>query len=331
MSDLLPVPVESTPGGAVLLYESANGAVHASLRFAGLRANGARFALGAINGTREPLLVTFYAHARGGAEVPIAPYSLWVDAQTHAQMEIPIPWLALLGARALSARLQGRNVHQRVEAAMPRLRSPLWFFAGAAAVALGVAVLAALQPRVRAFDVPARAVAGATVTIRYATSGTGRRIWELDDLAGTRIAGGTLADAGGNLVVNAPASDRVRAYVLRLRERGAFGEAIAARPFVVETPAPPIAPPRITAFALDASRVPDGGTVVARYRIDAQSGDVLASDAQGTIWAEAPTNPRGITRLTLPRFGRAKELQIRLVVRRGRQLAASGIGLEVTP
>jgi hypothetical protein len=36
----------------------------------------------------------------------------------------------------------------------------------------------------------------------------------------------------------------------------------------------------------------------------------------------------GVTELALPRFNQNKELQIRLVVRRGPQLAAAGVGLE---
>ncbi len=325
------VPSGVAPGGAVLLFESANGAVHASLRLIGMRAGRVMFALGVINGTREPLLVTFYGHVRGGGEVPIDPYALWVDPNTHAHLDVPLPWLALLGTRAVSARLQGRNVHQRVEAAMPRMRSPLWFLAGIAATVLVVVGASALRPSVAALSAPARVVTGTALEVAYATHGSGARSWELDTLNGARVAGAALASASGTVRIDAPRTDRERTYVLRVRVDGLAGSDQAMRPLVVQTPVPANPPPRITSFALDRTNVADGGTVVARYRIDAQSGDVLANDAQGTIWAQAPTNASGVTILQLPRFGRRKELQIRLVVRRGSQLAASGLGIVVTP
>ncbi|MDE2481737.1 MAG: hypothetical protein KGN02_06070 [bacterium] len=325
------LPIDAAPGGAVLLYESANGAVHASLRLGALRAGRITFALRAINATREPLLVTFYAHVRDGTEVPLSPFSLWVDAGTHATLDLPVPWLAMLGTRAISARLQSRHVHQRVEAAMPRLLAPLWFLAGALLVLVGGYLWLALQPRVVALDAPSRVVAGSHFDLRFAARGPGARTWSLEGLDGSRVDGGALAGGASVVTIAAPRADRERTYVLRVSERNAFGSADATRPLVVETPAPSNDPPRITEFSLDANDVRDGGTIVARYRVDAERGDVLATDAQGTIWAEAPTNASGVTTLQLPRFGRRKELQVRLVVRRGAQLAASGLGVVATP
>lgn len=67
-------------------------------------------------------------------------------------------------------------------------------------------------------------------------------------------------------------------------------------------------PPRIISFTLERSIVPDAGMVVARYRVSADSCDLLAVDAQGTIWAQAAIHGDGITRLALPHFGGDKEL-----------------------
>ena len=323
-----PLALRATQGSSLLLYESENGAVRAALRYA--RATPARmeFALDVINATPEPLLATIYALARNGQEIPLPPFSLWVDARSEAFLTLPLSWVMALSCNAISVRLQGRNVHQRLEAAMPRPASFAWFFAGAAAVALIFALAASAHPRVTALDVPASAVAGSPFEVAYRTGGISSPGWELQDLRGSRVASGSLDTPSGTIRIAAPRVLTQAVYAVRVVSSGPFGSASASRPIVLVTPRPAGPPPRIISFSVDRAAVADGDTVTVRYRVSADSGDVLAVDAQGTIWAQAAIRSSGVTQLALPRFQQNKELQIRLVVRRGPQLAAAGIGVE---
>ncbi|HET9030390.1 MAG TPA: hypothetical protein VFN49_09440 [Candidatus Aquilonibacter sp.] len=321
-----PLALRATQGSSLLLYESENGAVRAALRYARATPLRMEFALDVVNATPEPILATIYALARNGQEIPLAPYSFWIDARSEGFLHVPLSWVMALTCTALSVRLQGRNVHQRLEAAMPRPASFVWFLAGGAAVAIVAAVLVSGQPRITSLDVPASAIAGASIDVRYATRGVGSTQWELRDIRGARVAGGSAPS--DPIRVNVPRVTTQSAYALTVRSSGPFGSAAATRPMIVMTPRPAVAPPRIISFSVDRAAVADGSAVTVRYRVSADSGDVLAVDAQGTIWSQAAIRSSGVTQLSLPMFHRNKELQIRLVVRRGPQLAAAGIGVE---
>jgi len=112
-------------------------------------------------------------------------------------------------------------------------------------------------------------------------------------------------------------------------DAGALGHASVERPIVAYTPRPPAIVPFVSSLSIDRAAVRDGGTVVVRYRTNVREGDVLAADAQGTIWAEAPVVASGITTLVLPKFGHEKELQIRVIVKNERRIAQAGVGLQV--
>ncbi len=319
----------ATSASSILLYEYENGAVRASLRFLRIRAARIEFALDVVNATSEPLLATMYALARNVSEIPLPPYSLWVGARSEAYVDLPLSWVAALTCRAISVRLQGRNVHQRLEAAMPKPSSLGWFLAGALLVAMIAGTLSLAHPRVDRLDVPASAIAGTSFDVGYATAAATARGWRLDDLGGTRIAGGRLDGSAGRVTIEAPKVGSQSVFDVRISASNLLGEASAVRPVVIVTPRPVAASPRIIAFSLDRAVVDDGGSIVARYRVSADSGDLVAVDAQGGIVAQAATGPTGLTTLRLPIFGRDRELQIRLVVRRGPQLATSGIGVQV--
>jgi hypothetical protein len=319
----------SASGSSLLVYETGAGAIHGSLRYVRVRRGRLQFALDVVNALDEPLLATVYARSNRGEEVPLEPYAIWIDARTEAYVDLPVGWLAATTCSSISVRLQGRSFHQRLDAAMPRPKSAGWFAAGVL-LTLGLAALAfAAVPRITALSIPATALAGAPLDMRYASSGIAARSWELDDLRGGRIDGGTLASANASAKISAPRPSSQTAYTLRVIAAGPFGSASAERPIIVTTPVPAMPLPRIISLDLDNAAVPDGASVTVRYRMDADHGDVLATDAQGTIWAEAPANAKGVTTLQLPRFNANKELQVRLVVRRGTELAFAGVGLQV--
>ncbi len=323
-----PLALRATQGSSLLLYEGENGAVRAALRYRRATPSRIEFALDVVNATPEPLLATIYALARNGQEIPLAPYSFWIDARSEGYVDLPLSWLMTLTCTALSVRLQGRSVHQRLEAAMPRPASVAWFIAGAAAVGVIVASAALAHPRIARVDVPAMAVAGSPLSIGYQTQGIGSSSWSLEDVRGARIDGGVLQGRSSTRIT-APRVPTQSVYTVRIASSGPFGSATAERPIVIVTPRPAAMPPRIISFTVDRAAVADGTPVTVRYRVNADSGDVLAVDAQGTIWAQSAVRGNsGSVDLNLPRFGTNKELQIRLVVRRGPQLAAAGLGVE---
>ena len=324
-----PLALRATQGSSLLLYESENGAVRAALRYRRATASRVEFALDVINATPEPLLATIYALARNGQEIPLAPYSFWIDSRSEGYVDLPLSWLMTLTCSALSVRLQGRNVHQRLEAAMPRPASIAWFVAGAAAVALIAGLLTLAHPRVTRVDVPATALAGAPLSVAYQMQGLGSANWSLEDIRGAPVDGGALPSGAGSARITAPHVVTQSVYSVRVASSGPFGSASMERPIVIVTPRPAIAPPRIISFSVDRAAVADGDSITVRYRVNADSGDILAVDAQGTILAQSALHgTSGAATLDLPRFGENKELQIRLVVRRGSQLAATGLGFE---
>lgn len=322
--------LRATTGSSLLLYEGENGAVRAALRYKRTTLRRVEFALDVINASDAPLLATIYAVVRNGQEIPLPPYSFWVDARTDGYMDLPLSWLAALTTRAISVRLQGRTVHQRLEAAMPRPSSLVWFAGGVVGTLAVVAMLGAFHPSISRLDVPASAIAGTPVHIAFDTRGIGTRSWEIDDVGGARVAGGPLASGAGTIAVRAPRTTTASIYDVRVTAAGPFGTVRMSRPLVVQTPRPALPAPRIVAFSLDRGVAADGGTIIARYRVSAQSGTILALDALGAIVAQTVIHGNdGSAQLALPYFGSSRQLQVRLVVRRGAQLATAAIGLEV--
>jgi len=177
--------------------------------------------------------------------------------------------------------------------------------------------------------VPAAAVAGSRIDVAYATRGIGAGSWTLEDIRGARIEGGALSSASATAPITIPRVNLQSVYSVRFDSSGPFGSASVVRPIVVVTPRPSAPAPRIISFTIDRAAVADGDPVTVRYRVSADSGDLLAVDAQGTIWAQSALHGNdGAAQLALPHFRENKELQIRLVVRRGPQLAAAGLGVE---
>lgn len=319
----------TTTGSSLLVYQTDSGAIHASLRYARVRRMRIEFTLDVVNATDEPLLATIYALAKSGDEIPVAPFAFWIDKRTEAYLDLPVSWLTALSCRAISVRLQGRNAHQRLEASMPRPTAIGWFAAGLALASILALGFSLAQPRILNLSAPASAVSGSRINVAFAFAGLGTHEWEIDDLSGGRIDGGAVEGPQDLQSIPVPKVNAQTPYALRLVNRGPLGTAVEERPLVVTTARPPVPPPQILSLALDDSRVPDGSAVTVRYKVSGQYGDVIAVDAQGTVWAQKPLDPQGLTTLQLPHFGRDKELQVRVVARRGDAETSSGIGLQV--
>lgn len=312
-----------------IVIEHPGGALYASLRFARVRGVRYEFALDVVNAAPYPILATVYAQPAFGEEVPVAPFSLWIDAQTEAYVFLPLPLLALFTCRSLTVRLQGRGVHQRLAAAVPRPSALIWSLGGALVAALLIGGGFAAHPRITSLTMPTNAVGGEHASVSYALANTSHGTWELDDLRGGRLDGGVISTKTGSFSVALPRANDRETYLLAVHAQG-FGSAVQSVPIVADTPAPSGPPLRVSALSLDQAVVSDGGTVTVRYRVDSANGEVLAVDAQGTIWARTPLSPSGVTTLKLPTFGKDKELQIRVVARRGTQLAQAGVGVQIT-
>src|SRR5215469_638623 len=100
-----PLALRATQGSSLLLYESENGAVRAALRYVRATPMRMEFALDVVNATAEPILATIYALARNGQEIPLPPYSFWIDARSDGFLKLPLAWVMALTCTALSVRL----------------------------------------------------------------------------------------------------------------------------------------------------------------------------------------------------------------------------------
>ena len=288
-----------------------------------------RFALSVVNDAPLYLLLSFRVR-RGGGDRPIAPGELWLDPRSHADLTIDVPLAQALAGGRLVVRMVNARLHHELVAPLPGAAVWAGALGGAAITALLALGVAFAQPRLEVFAVPPLGVAGAPLQISYETGGVGSPGWSLADASGATIASGALASPRGIFTVTLPPADRARDYVVRLRDAGPLGSADRAEP-VTAMPAPVPQHQLIDALAVDASQVPDGGSVTVRYRTSAQRGDVEVRDAQNTLWARAPLSRSGASVLALPHFGKAKELRVTLNAEGDGQRASSSVGLNVVP
>lgn len=323
-----PQPREAgrAPSSALVIVETDRGSVFASLRYARMRAFALEFLLDVVNTGDEPILATSYAAVLRGGDVPIEPYSVWIEPRSEAYMHLRLGPLAALTCRAAVVRIQGLNIHQRLEARMPRPTLLLGAGAGLALAGLFAVAISLLQPHA-SLAAASSVAAGASLTANYSSS-NGAASWELDDASnGARVDGGTLNAPNGQFTVRVPRTQDDHAYVVKLSSAGRFGNASASQPLVALAPKSEAA--RIDSISLDNTTVPDGGTVRVAYATNARAGSVAAVDAQGTVWAKAPLSTGGSSMLQLPKFNRDKELQIRVTAKRGDTMARAGVGLTV--
>jgi hypothetical protein len=294
-----------------------------------LRGRGLRYALTVLNDAPSYLLMSFRVRRNGG-DHPIEPSELWMDPQSHADLSIAVPPLqGLLGGR-LIVRLVNAKVQHELVAPLPGPALVLGALGGAAVAAVIAFGFSFVHPRVDLFEVPALGVAGAALRVPYQIGGIGTPAYALEDDRGATIASGALAASSGVLSVPLPSADGTRNYIVRLRESSVFGSFDRVAP-VTALPAPP--PPQeqlIDAIGIDTSQVPDGGNFTLRYRTRATNGRVEVRDAKGRLWASAPIASNGVSQISLPRFGKDKELRATLVVEKNGQHATSSVGLDVT-
>ncbi len=331
--EYLPVPI---PVAAPALVDAPESSM--LVEFGGKRLSGElrrshgwplRYSLTVVNDAPLYLLMTFRVR-RNGYEKPIEPGEMWMDPQSHADLTMAVPPLeGLLGGR-LIVRLVNAKVQRELVAPLPG--SSLWLGAlgGAAVTALLAFGFSFAHPHIDLFAVPPLGVAGAALQVPYQTGGVGTAAYALEDERGATVASGTLAASSGVFSLPLPGADRTRNYIVRLFDKGMLGGVDRAAP-VTALPAP--APPQeqlIDAIGIDTSQVPDGGSFTLRYRTQAKNGRIEVRDAQNTLWATAPIARNGISQISLPHFGKNKELRVTLEVERDGQRASSSVGLDVT-
>jgi hypothetical protein len=328
----LPVPIPVAPPPVAEAPESSMLVELGGKRLSGelRRARGwrLRYALAVINDAPLYLLLSFRVR-RAGGERPIEPGELWMDPRSTADLTVAVPPLeGLLGGR-LIVRLVNAKVQHELVAPLPGPSLWLGALAGAAATALAAFGFSFAQPHIDQFAVPPLGVAGATLQVPYQTGGIGTPSYALEDERGATVASGNLASASGVIALPLPTADRTRNYIVRLIDRGRLGGVDRAAP-VTALPAP--APPQeqlIDVLGIDRSQVPDGGSFVLRYRTSATNGRIEVRDAQNTLWAQAPLARSGVSEISLPHFGKEKELRVTLEVEKNGQRASSSLGLDV--
>jgi hypothetical protein len=329
----LPVPIPVAAPAVVDAPESSVLVEFGGRRLSGelRRARGwpLRYALTVINDPPLYLLMSFRVRRNGG-EKAIEPGEMWMDPRSHADLQIAIPALeGLLGGR-LIVRLVNAKVQHELVAPLPGPSLWLGALGGAAVTALLAFGFSFAHPHIDLFAVPPLGVAGAALQVPYQTGGVGNASYALEDERGATVASGALLANSGVFSLPLPAADRTRNYIVRLLDKGALGGIDRAAP-VTALPAP--APPQeqlIDAIGIDTSQVPDGGSFTLRYRTRATNGRIEVRDAQNTVWATAPLARDGISQISLPHFGKDKELRVTLEVEKNGQRASSSVGLDVT-
>ncbi|MHB8463132.1 MAG: hypothetical protein ACYDA1_10845, partial [Vulcanimicrobiaceae bacterium] len=313
------VPRDSAQGFAAsstsLVVESADGALHATLRFVRRHRLRVEFRLDVVNEGDEQLLATIYARTRNGHEVPVEPVAVWIGARTEAYVTLALGEIGAFSTQTLVVRLQGPNVHRRLEAAVPPLRGPLWAIGGAVAASLFFLLLSHARVQIESLVLPTVASAGSPVTLQYRTRNASTVSWELDDAMQHRIDGGALKDQSGSVQLRLPNATQAQQYTVTLQAKGLLG-ADLAHATVAALPNPTPQPQQalsIGSISVDDANPSDGGRVTVRYETDATSGVVRLVDAQGVVWSSAPLSPEGVTTLPLPFFAQQKDLQAQVV------------------
>ena len=316
-----------------LVVESAGGALQATLRFVRRHRLRVEFSLDVMNAGDEQLLATIYARTKNGHEVPVEPVAVWIGARTEAYVTLALGELGAFSTQTLVVRLQGPNVHRRLEAGVPPLRGPLWAIGGAVVASLFFAILSHARVHIENIDFPTVANAGTQVTLHYQTRNASQVSWELDDAMQHRVDGGALKDRSGSLQVHLPNATQAQQYTVTLQAKGLLG-ADQARATVAALPNPTPQPQRalsIGSISVDDANPGDGGRVTVRYETNATSGVVRLVDAQGVVWSSAPLSPEGVTTLPLPFFAQQKDLQAQVVAQRGKEKTQAGVGVVVRP
>ncbi len=305
--------------------------MRSSLRYVGRNGATVRYALGVVNDSTRQVLAIFVLRRRGMPEKPVAPFEVWIDPQTRAELTVTVPLRDALWPGEFVAKLANQQLKRELSVALP---SAIPYAAALAGLAVGISlpfVAGALHPRVRDLAAPGVAVAGASVRVPYDVSGLGAFSYALLDDRGKIVASGPVASNGGDFALRMPESDRTRAYTLAVRGDGALGSdsktaTMAALPDVRLRPAA-IEP--IGGLSVDSAEVVDGGSLVVRYRTASTNGRILVRDALGNVWAKAPLHASGISTIALPRFGRDQQLEVALQAERGGVHATSSVGVNV--
>jgi hypothetical protein len=329
----LPVPVPIAAPPVVEAPESSMLVEFGGKRLSGelrrLHGRPLRYGLTILNDAPLYLLLSFRIR-RAGGEKPVAPGEMWMDPLSHADLTVTVPALeGLLGGR-LIVRLVNAKVQHELVAPLPGAAVWLGALGGAAATALAIFGFSFAHPRIDLFAVPPLGVAGAALQVPYQTGGVGTTTYSLEDERGASVASGILAASSGVFSLPLPQADRTRNYIVRLADRGALGAIDRASP-VTALPAP--APPQeqlIDAMSIDTSQVPDGGSFTLRYRTRTNNGRIEVRDAQNFLVAHAPIASNGISQMSLPHFGKDKELRVTLQVEKDGQRASSSVGLNVS-
>jgi hypothetical protein len=329
----LPVPIPVAAPAIVDAPESSMLVEFGGKRLSGelrrMRGWPLRYALTIINDAPLYLLLSFRIR-RAGGERPVAPAEMWMDPLSHADLTLSIPPLeGLLGGR-LVVRLVNARVQHELVAPLPGAGVWLGALGGAAVTALAIFGFSFAHPRIDLFAVPPLGVAGAPLQVPYQTGGIGAASYSLEDERGATIASGSLGAGGGVFSLPLPSADRTRNYIVRLADRGALGGVDSASP-VTALPAP--AGPQeqlIDAMSIDTSQIPDGGSFTLHYRTRATNGRIEVRDAQNFLVAHAPIASNGISQMSLPHFGKDKELRVTLEVEKNGQRASSSVGLNVS-
>jgi hypothetical protein len=289
-----------------------------------------------VNESQARLVCRAWVVTRTGKAALAHPGLLEIEPFSAIAMQIPVRVQDFGSFERAVAEIAGEDVHYVVEAAAPpqRSRRPIFIVALAAALIFGALAIAGasafagMMPRIAAFAVPPMALTGTTVAAEYDALGVGTIAYQVLAPDGHRVAGGTLADRSGSIpIALAPSSDS-GAYTLQMTMQGLFGSAKEIR--VLNAVPPKMrGGARIADIAVNPVVAKPGQAVNVGYAASGDGGYVRLVGSDGTIWAQKPFSPQGMTQFTVPTVDTTREMRVVLHVTKGRSAAESSAGLLV--
>jgi hypothetical protein len=282
-----------------------------------------------VNQASEPLLCTVTGRTRG-ATVPTSPGSFWIHPQSAVAVAVFAPLRFPWRLRNLQLLMENSSLRASAQADVPIPRAVRLALALAAlVVALAIAAVAyrALRPTIQAFAVPARVLAGGTVTANYALSGIGAARYVVSR-GGVRVARGTVRIGRGSFTF--PTRGRPGTYRVALLATGPFGSAQSS---LVLRALGHVTPPRasVDALEVDPGVAASGAPIAVHYVAHAQGGSIALVDAAQIAVVTVPYSANGAAVLAAPRVVAPTQYQVLLRIARGRSTARASVGVLVIP
>jgi hypothetical protein len=328
--------LRQTRHGPGILVSLPSGSVAGDLRAVG-RDNALRrttYELVLTNETFAPIAA--YTYAIGQAPDAGANWrTVTVPPFTSIAVTIDVPFPPRGSEQRVVAEVHADEAHWTIDAHGPRviahLPKPATIAISAALLlaALACTGYVAFGPRVTALAAPASVAGGNDFQIAYATSGTDRIRWHVENADGVELRGGSTREPHGAISLQLPPATRSEGYDVRIDATSLLGSQTRTV-HVVAVPDPAkIEPVRIGSLFVASQSIASGKPIVITYRTNASEGTVSLLDQSDNVRASAPLVRAGTTSLPAPPVADDQAFRIVLDASRNGVHAQSSVGITV--